>query len=71
MAKYLEIKKVIDSHIYEVCELTCHEGSANDNVEKDKKYSIVEKADLSIKKDMEHKEIPKEEKDTGFLETTV
>ena len=36
---------------------------ATDEVENDKKkYSIVENADLIIKKDMEHKEITREKK---------
>ena len=50
----------VDNHIYEVCESTCHECSARDEVENDKKYIIVETADLILKKDMEHKEITKE-----------
>ena len=55
VAKYSEIK--IDTHIYEVCESTCHECSTKDEVKNDKKKSIVEKADLILKKDMEHKKI--------------
>ena len=46
--------------MYEVRESTRHECSANDKVEKYKKYTIGEKADLITKKNMEHKEILKE-----------
>ena len=49
-----------DNLIYEVCESTCHEYSAKYEVENDKRYGIVEKADLIPEKDMEHKEIKKE-----------
>ena len=47
----------VDNHISEVCESTCNKCSAKDQVENDKEDSVVEKADLIIKKDMEHKEI--------------
>ena len=43
-----------------MCESTCHECSARDEVENYKENSVVEKADLFIKKDMEHKEIRRE-----------
>ena len=46
--------------MYEVCESTWYEGSTKDEVENDKEDSVVEKADLIIKKDMEHKEITRE-----------
>ena len=43
-----------------MCESTCHECSARDEVENFKEDSVVEKADLFIKKDMEHKGITRE-----------
>ena len=43
-----------------MCESICHECSARDEVENYKEDSVVEKADLIIKKDMEHKEITRE-----------
>ena len=50
----------VDNHIYEVRESTCHKCSTKDEVENDNEDSVVEKADLIIKKDMEHKEITRE-----------
>ena len=50
----------VNNHVYEICESTCHECTAKDEFENDKKYSIVEKVDLIRKKGMEHKEITKE-----------
>ena len=50
----------VDNYIYEVCESTWHEGSTKDEVENYKEDSVVEKAYLIIKKDMEHKEITRE-----------
>ena len=46
--------------MYEVWESTWHEGSTKDEVENDKEDSVVKKADLIIKKDMERKEIQRE-----------
>jgi hypothetical protein len=40
-----------------VCESTCHECSAKDEVGNYKEDGVVEKADLSIKKDSEHNKI--------------
>ena len=42
------------------CASTCHECSAKDEVKNYKEDSVVEKADLIIKRDMEHKEKMKE-----------
>ena len=50
----------IENHIFEVCESNCYECSTKDEVENNKEQSIVEKADLIIQKDMEHKEIMRE-----------
>ena len=50
----------VDNHIYKVCESTCHDCSTKCEVENYKGDSVVRKADLIIKKDMEHKEIIKE-----------
>ena len=46
--------------IYEACESTCHECSAKDEVENGKEDSVVQKADLIMKKDMGNKEIMRE-----------
>ena len=46
----------VDNHIYEVCESTCLECSAKDEVKIYKEDSVVEKANLSIKNDIEHNE---------------
>ena len=43
------------NHICEVCESNCFECSTKDEVENDKENSVVEKADLIIKKDMDMK----------------
>ena len=40
-----------------MCESICHECSARDEVENYKEDSVDDKADLIIKKGMEHKEI--------------
>ena len=50
-------RKKVDSHIYETCEWTCHDCSAKATVENDKDDSVVEDADLLIKKYMENKKI--------------
>ena len=50
----------VDNHIYEGCGSTWREGSTKDEVENDKEDSVVEKAELIIKKDMEHNEITRE-----------
>ena len=50
----------VDNIIFKVCELTCHECSTKDEVENYKEHRVVEKADLIIKKDREHKEITRE-----------
>ena len=60
----------VDNHIYEVCESICNECSAKDEVENDKRYSIVEKADLILKKDMEHAEITRDKENLN-IESTV
>ena len=49
-----------DNHIYEACEYTCHECSDKDKVENDQKYEVVEKADFIMKKDMENRELIRE-----------
>ena len=46
--------------IYEACESTCHECSAKNELRNGKEDSIVEKADLIMKKDMGNKEIMRE-----------
>ena len=43
-----------------MCESTCHECSTRDEVDNYKEDSVVEKADLFIKKGMEHKVITRE-----------
>ena len=43
MAKYSEKRNEVDNHIYEVCESTCHEFSANDEVEYKEKRREKEK----------------------------
>ena len=40
----------------------CHECSAKDKIENEQKYKVVEKADFNLKKDMESKEIMRENK---------
>jgi hypothetical protein len=45
----------VDNHICEVCESNCFECSIKDKVENDKENSVVGKADLIIKKDMDMK----------------
>ena len=45
----------VDNYIYEACQSNCYECSTKDEEENDKENSVVEKADLIIKKDMEHK----------------
>ena len=62
--KIFRNRNEVVNHIYEVCESTCHECSAKDEVEneEEEKNNIVEKADLILKKDMEHKEITREKK---------
>ena len=58
--KIFRNRNEVDTHIYEPCESTCRECRAKDEVENDKKYSIVENADLILEKDMEYKEITRE-----------
>ena len=52
--------KKVDNHIYEASESTCHECSAKYEVENGKEDSVVQKADLIIKKYMGNKEIMRE-----------
>ena len=54
----------VDNLIYQACKSTCHECSAKDEVENYKEESVVEKAHLIIKKDIEHREITREKKNT-------
>jgi hypothetical protein len=54
-----------------VCESTCHECCAKDEVENYKEDSVVEKADLTIKKDSEHKKNNKTKRKPKILESTV
>ena len=46
----LRNKNEVDHHISEVCESNCYECSINNEVENYKEKSVVEKADLIIKK---------------------
>ena len=55
--KIFRQRNELDNHIYEVCESTYHECSAKYETESYKEDGVVEKADLIIKKDSEHKEI--------------
>ena len=52
----------VDKHIYELCESNCYECNTKDEVDNNKEKSVVEKADLIIKKDMTHKEMMREKK---------
>ena len=54
-----------------MCESTCHECSAIYEVENYKEDTFVEKTDLIIKKDSEHKEIKREKRNLENLESTV
>ena len=51
-----------DIHIYEAWEETSHKCSSKDKVENQQKYKVVEKADFIMKKDMENREIMRENK---------
>ena len=53
-------RKEVDNCNYEACEPISGECTSQNEVENDKEDSVVEKADLIIKKDMEHKEITRE-----------
>ena len=50
-------RKEVDNHMYEACRSTCHEMTSKDEVENYKKYIVVEKEEIVIKKVMENKEI--------------
>ena len=50
----------VENQINEVCESNCYKCSTKYEVENDKENSVVEKADLIIKKDMEQKETMRE-----------
>ena len=50
----------VDKHIYEVCESNCYQCSTKYEVENYKEKSVVKKADLIIKKDIEHEEMIRE-----------
>ena len=60
VAKYSEIQKKVENHIYEGCESTCHECSAKDKVENDIEDRVVEDTALFKEKDMENKKIMRE-----------
>ena len=49
-------------HLYEACELTCHECTPKDYVETYKNNIVVEKEELIKKKDIENKEMMREQK---------
>ena len=55
--KMFKNRKEVDTHMYEVCESTCHKWSSKNEVENDKEDIVVEDADLFMKKDMEIKKI--------------
>ena len=61
--KIFRNRNEVDTHTYEVCESTCHECRAKDEVENNKKCSIVGNADLILKKDMEHNRYPQYERE--------
>ena len=59
----------MDNPLCEACESTCHECSTKDEVENDNnkkihyntiQYNTIQKLDLIIKRDREHKEITRE-----------
>ena len=66
MWQNIQIRNEVHNHIYEVCESTCHECCAKDEVENYKEDSVVEKADLTIKKDSEHKKITRQKENLKF-----
>ena len=53
-------RKEVDNHMYEACKSTCHELTSKGEVEHYKECIVVEKEELIIKKDMENKEIIRE-----------
>ena len=61
----------VENPINDVCESTCHECSAKDEVEHYKEDSVIQKADLIIKMDMEHKEITREKRKPENFESKV
>ena len=50
-------RKEVDTHMYEVCESTCHKWSSKNEVENDKEDIVVEEEELIMKKEMENREI--------------
>ena len=65
--KIFRNRKEVENHI-KVFQLTCHECSAKDEIENErrKKCSIVEQANLILKKDMEQMENMREKKAWKF-----
>ena len=50
----------VDNHVQEFFESNCYECNTKDEVDTYKEKSVVEKADLIIKKDMKHQEMMRE-----------
>ena len=61
----------VDNYMYEACKLTCHEWTSKDKVEHYKEDIVVEKEELIMKKEMENKEILREEKKHKNKQSTV
>ena len=48
----LRTRKKVDTHMYDACELTCHECISKVEVKNYKEDVVVEKEELIVKKDI-------------------